>query len=79
MNYLTWLAACLFVGWSHGLAQVQGIPLLTEQTWQCTPCDKACDTDAYAAPGTCPHCGMALVPRPTETALAQQSQTISFP
>lgn len=79
MNYPTWLATCLFMGWSYGLAQAQNIPLRSEQTWQCTPCDKACDTDAYVAPGTCSHCGMALVPCSAETSLARQPQTSSLP
>lgn len=79
MNYPTWLAACLLAGWSYGPAQAQGVPLRTEQRWQCTPCDKACDTDAYSAPGTCPHCGMALVARPAETSLVRPLQTGPLP
>ncbi|MDB5236252.1 MAG: DJ/PfpI family protein [Hymenobacter sp.] len=31
--------------------------------WYCPPCGGHCDLDAYAAPGTCRHCGMALMTR----------------
>lgn len=31
--------------------------------WYCGPCGSACDFDAHNAPGTCRHCGMALVQR----------------
>ena len=79
MNYPLWLAAFLFAGWSYGFAQAQVIPLRTEQRWQCTPCNKACDTDSYSAPGVCPHCEMALIARPAETSLAQQPQTRPLP
>ena len=79
MNYPLWLAPFLFASWSYRFAQAQVIPLRTEQRWQCTPCDKACDTDSYSAPGACPHCGMALIARPAETSLVPQSQTRPLP
>jgi len=27
----------------------------------CEPCDLACDTLVFSAPGTCPECGMSLI------------------
>jgi len=46
---------------SHTWAQVA--PAKSPDSWVCGPCDKDCDADRYAAPGTCAYCGMALVPR----------------
>jgi predicted RNA-binding Zn-ribbon protein involved in translation (DUF1610 family) len=79
MNYLTLMAALLLIGGSYGLAQAQVVPLLREQRWQCTPCDKACDTDIYATPGACPHCGMALVARAADSLRARPPQLGQLP
>jgi transcriptional regulator GlxA family with amidase domain len=42
--------------------------------WVCPPCSGGCDTIAYHHPGTCPHCGMTLIPgkppTPKKTPLA---------
>jgi murein DD-endopeptidase MepM/ murein hydrolase activator NlpD len=71
MTYFYWLLACFFTGWSSGLASAQAVLPPSKQAWQCTPCDKVCDDDTYAAPGACPHCGMALIGCSTATSLTQ--------
>lgn len=37
--------------------------------YQCPPCDAPCDLATYDKPGTCPHCGMALVSAPKKVAI----------
>ena len=34
--------------------------------WVCPPCGCAADAKEFDAPGTCPECGMELVPKPTD-------------
>ena len=34
-------------------------------SYQCTPCGRDCDNDAYDKPGKCPHCQMELVEKST--------------
>lgn len=39
---------------------------LASAKYYCQPCNNICDTIAHQAPGTCEHCGMALVVRSNE-------------
>jgi DNA-directed RNA polymerase subunit RPC12/RpoP len=46
-----------------GLAGAQTAP----RKYVCPPCGCAADGKEFDAPGTCPECGMPLVPKPDET------------
>lgn len=50
------LALALSAGTSSGPAAA-----VTGQRYVCPPCANSCDTLSFAAPGTCPGCGMQLV------------------
>jgi hypothetical protein len=36
--------------------------------WVCPPCGCAADGKEFDAPGTCPECGMELIPKPARKA-----------
>ena len=36
--------------------------------WVCPPCGCAADAKEFDAPGTCPECGMELIPKPARKA-----------
>lgn len=38
---------------------------LAARSYQCMPCGRDCDNDAYDKPGKCPHCQMDLVEKST--------------
>ncbi len=38
--------------------------------WVCPPCGCAADGKEFDAPGTCPECGMELIPKPAPKAAA---------
>jgi len=44
-------------------AEAQATTKTSAVALYCPPCGAACDLEAYAAPGSCPHCGMTLVSR----------------
>ena len=57
MKYLLYILAIttiIFSMTTNAFAQAK-------TAWYCPPCGGQCDQTAYTAPGTCPHCGMALV------------------
>jgi transcriptional regulator GlxA family with amidase domain len=56
MKHLFILLLCLPL---YVLAQQQ------PASYVCPPCNNACDSITYHAPGVCPHCGMALIPKDT--------------
>jgi len=51
--------AALLPSW----AEAQATTKTSAVALYCPPCGAACDLEAYAAPGSCPHCGMTLVSR----------------
>jgi rhodanese-related sulfurtransferase/DNA-directed RNA polymerase subunit RPC12/RpoP len=38
---------------------------IQKKEYVCTPCGRECDHDIYDEPGTCRHCGMALIEKST--------------
>jgi hypothetical protein len=52
-------AACACV--AGGLARAADAP---KGKWVCPPCGCAADGKEFDAPGTCPECGMELIPKP---------------
>ena len=53
-------AACACA--APGLAAAQTAP----RKYVCPPCGCAADGKEFDAPGTCPECGMTLVPKPDD-------------
>lgn len=68
MKHLLLLLLCLPL-W--GMAQQKS------PDYVCPPCGK-CDAIIYHQPGTCPHCGMTLIPKDAAKAPPQQTYSICF-
>jgi len=51
------ITACLLL-WGAGRLSAQSQPTYH---YYCLPCNNACDTIAFSAPGQCPHCHMELI------------------
>jgi hypothetical protein len=49
-----------------GVALAQTSPAPSSGKFVCPPCGCAADGKVFDAPGTCPECGMTLVPKPAE-------------
>lgn len=57
--HLFLVLAALLPDW----AEAQATTKTSAVALYCPPCGAACDLEAYTTPGSCPHCGMTLVPR----------------
>jgi putative intracellular protease/amidase len=51
------------VGLSPILGEARAQPAAGAQTYRCPPCGLSCDQLIFDKPGTCPNCGMTLVPQ----------------
>ena len=57
------LSLCFFVLMVEAYSQTAK----AVEEYVCTPCGNDCDKKVYDKPGTCPHCNMALVKKPSTT------------
>jgi transcriptional regulator GlxA family with amidase domain/DNA-directed RNA polymerase subunit RPC12/RpoP len=44
--------------------------------YRCSPCGNSCDQQTFNKPGTCPHCGMPLIPGDSIKNIAQKNVAI---
>jgi hypothetical protein len=64
--------ACVAVGAGGGVARAADAPPDAQKggKWVCPPCGCAADSKEFDAPGSCPECGMELIPKPAPKAAA---------